>query len=73
MPMIGRSRLLRIWGGIMDMSMDGSPFIDKTNIKGLILMAAGAMADLKQLQQADYVTRIFWQPMNLTKLPPHSG
>ena len=35
MPMIGRSRLLRIWGGIMDMSMDGSPFIDKTHIKGL--------------------------------------
>jgi len=35
MPMIGRARLLRIWGGIMDMSMDGSPFIDKTHIKGL--------------------------------------
>jgi heterotetrameric sarcosine oxidase beta subunit len=35
MPMIGRSRLLRMWGGIMDMSMDGSPFIDKTQIDGL--------------------------------------
>jgi len=35
MPMIGRARLLRIWGGIMDMSMDGSPFIDKTHIDGL--------------------------------------
>ena len=35
MPMIGRARLLRMWGGIMDMSMDGSPFIDKTHIKGL--------------------------------------
>ena len=35
MPMIGRSRLLRVWGGIMDMSMDGSPFIDKTPINGL--------------------------------------
>jgi heterotetrameric sarcosine oxidase beta subunit len=35
MPMIGRSRLLRMWGGIMDMSMDGSPFIDKTKIDGL--------------------------------------
>ena len=30
MPMIGRARLLRMWGGLMDMSMDGSPFIDKT-------------------------------------------
>ena len=28
MPSIGRARLLRMWGGIMDMSMDGSPFID---------------------------------------------
>ena len=35
MPMIGRARLLRSWGGIMDMSMDGSPFIDKTDIGGL--------------------------------------
>ncbi len=35
MPMIGRARLLRMWGGVMDMSMDGSPFIDKTGIEGL--------------------------------------
>jgi sarcosine oxidase subunit beta len=35
MPMIGRARLLRTWGGIMDMSMDGSPFIDRTGIEGL--------------------------------------
>ncbi len=35
MPMIGRARLLRMWGGVMDMSMDGSPFIDKTGIDGL--------------------------------------
>ena len=35
MPMMGKSKLLRMWGGIMDMSMDGSPFIDKTKIDGL--------------------------------------
>lgn len=35
MPMIGRARLLRSWGGIMDMSMDGSPIIDRTDIDGL--------------------------------------
>ena len=35
MPAIGRVRLLRSWGGVMDMSMDGSPFIDKTPVKGL--------------------------------------
>lgn len=35
MPMIGRARLLRAWGGVMDMSMDGSPIIDRTSIDGL--------------------------------------
>lgn len=35
MPAIGRARLLRMWGGIMDMSMDGSPIIDRTHIDGL--------------------------------------
>ena len=29
--------MLRTWGGIMDMSMDGSPIIDKTHIQGLYL------------------------------------
>ncbi len=37
MPMIARARLLRSWGGIMDMSMDGSPIIDRTPIEGLYL------------------------------------
>ncbi|MEA2782796.1 MAG: methylglutamate dehydrogenase subunit [Rhodospirillaceae bacterium] len=37
MPVIGRLRLLRSWGGVMDMSMDGSPIIDKTPIDGLYL------------------------------------
>ncbi|MYF87786.1 MAG: sarcosine oxidase subunit beta family protein [Rhodospirillaceae bacterium] len=35
MPMIGRARILRIWGGLVDMSMDGSPFIDRTPVEGL--------------------------------------
>ncbi len=34
-PALGRVRMLRGWGGVMDMSMDGSPFIDKTHIEGL--------------------------------------
>lgn len=37
MPMIGRARLLRMWAGIMDMTMDGSPIIDRTPIEGLYL------------------------------------
>jgi sarcosine oxidase subunit beta len=35
MPMIGKAKMLRSWGGIMDMSSDGSPIIDKTPIEGL--------------------------------------
>ncbi len=37
MPMIGKARVLRSWGGIMDMTPDGSPIIDKTGIEGLYL------------------------------------
>ncbi len=37
MPMIGKAKVLRSWGGIMDMSPDGSPIIDKTHIDGLYL------------------------------------
>ena len=37
MPMIGKARVLRSWGGIMDMSPDGSPVIDRTAIDGLYL------------------------------------
>lgn len=37
MPMITKARVLRSWGGIMDMSFDGSPIIDKTHIDGLYL------------------------------------
>jgi sarcosine oxidase subunit beta len=34
-PNFGRARLLRSWGGIMDMSMDGAPIIDRTHVDGL--------------------------------------
>ncbi|GGH20621.1 sarcosine oxidase subunit beta [Cribrihabitans marinus] len=37
MPMIGKARVLRSWGGIMDMSPDGSPIIDKTHVDGLFV------------------------------------
>ena len=37
MPMIGKAKVLRSWGGIMDMTPDGSPIIDKTGIDGLYI------------------------------------
>jgi sarcosine oxidase subunit beta len=39
MPCLSRLRLLRHWAGVMDMSMDGSPFICKTPVDGLYLNA----------------------------------
>ncbi len=47
MPMIGRARILRNWGGIMDMSMDGSPIIDKTPIDQLYLNAGWCYGGFK--------------------------
>ncbi|MEP5761773.1 MAG: sarcosine oxidase subunit beta family protein [Litoreibacter sp.] len=37
MPAIGKARVLRSWGGIMDMTPDGSPIIDRTGIEGLYI------------------------------------
>jgi methylglutamate dehydrogenase subunit A len=47
MPMLGRTRMLRSWGGLMDMSMDGSPIIDKTPIDGLYLNAGWCYGGFK--------------------------
>ena len=47
MPAISKARLLRMWGGIMDMSMDGSPIIDKTHIKGLYMNAGWCYGGFK--------------------------
>ena len=47
MPMIGRVRILRSWGGVVDMSMDGSPIIDVTPIEGLYLNAGWCYGGFK--------------------------
>jgi heterotetrameric sarcosine oxidase beta subunit len=46
-PGLGRLRVLRHWGGVMDMSMDGSPIIDKTDIAGLYLNAGWCYGGFK--------------------------
>jgi methylglutamate dehydrogenase subunit A len=56
MPMIGRARLLRMWGGIMDMSMDGSPFIDRTSIPGLYLNAGWCYGGFKAVPAGGFAT-----------------
>jgi sarcosine oxidase subunit beta len=47
LPALGRVRLLRSWGGVMDMSMDGSPIIDSTPIEGLYLNAGWCYGGFK--------------------------
>lgn len=54
MPMIGRARLLRMWGGIMDMSMDGSPIIDKTHIDGLYFNGGWCYGGFKATPASGY-------------------
>ena len=49
MPIIGKARLLRTWGGIMDMSMDGSPIIDNTHINGLFINAGWCYGGFKAI------------------------
>ncbi len=46
-PGLGRIRVLRHWGGIMDMSMDGSPIIDRTPVDGLYLNAGWCYGGFK--------------------------
>ncbi|WP_170763618.1 sarcosine oxidase subunit beta family protein [Ruegeria lacuscaerulensis] len=53
-PALGRARLLRSWGGIMDMSMDGSPFIDKTHINGLYFNGGWCYGGFKATPASGY-------------------
>lgn len=46
-PGLGRVRMLRHWGGVMDMSMDGSPIIDTTPVDGLYLNAGWCYGGFK--------------------------
>ncbi|AHM05814.1 Sarcosine oxidase beta subunit [Roseibacterium elongatum DSM 19469] len=54
MPMIGRARLLRAWGGVMDMSMDGSPIIDRTDIDGLYFNGGWCYGGFKATPASGY-------------------
>ncbi|MCG8440470.1 MAG: FAD-dependent oxidoreductase, partial [Caulobacterales bacterium] len=40
-------KVLRHWGGVVDMSMDGSPIIDKTPVEGLYLNAGWCYGGFK--------------------------
>ena len=54
MPVIGRLRILRSWGGLLDMTMDGSPIIDTTHIEGLYLNAGWCYGGFKATPAAGW-------------------
>jgi len=54
MPMIGKAKVLRSWGGIMDMTPDGSPIIDKTPIDGLYIDAGWCYGGFKAVPGSGY-------------------
>ena len=56
MPFIGRARLLRMWGGLMDMSMDGSPFIDETPVQNLYFNGGWCYGGFKATPASGYCT-----------------
>ena len=54
MPALSRVRMLRSWGGVMDMSMDGSPIIDRTDIDGLFLNCGWCYGGFKATPASGY-------------------
>ena len=56
MPMIGKARVLRSWGGIMDMSPDASPIIDKTQTEGLYLNCGWCYGGFKAVPGSGFST-----------------
>lgn len=53
-PALARVRTLRSWGGIMDMSMDGSPIIDRTHLDNLYLNAGWCYGGFKATPASGY-------------------
>jgi len=56
LPGLARLRVLRQWGGVMDMSMDGSPIISKTPIEGLILNGGWCYGGFKAIPAGGFTT-----------------
>jgi sarcosine oxidase subunit beta len=54
MPGLGRLRVIRSWGGVVDMSMDGSPIIDRTSVEGLYLNAGWCYGGFKATPAAGW-------------------
>ena len=56
MPGLARLKVLRQWGGVMDMTMDGSPIISKTPFEGLILNGGWCYGGFKAIPAGGLTT-----------------
>jgi methylglutamate dehydrogenase subunit A len=54
-PQFSRLRILRTWGGIMDMTMDGSPIIGTTPVPGLFLNGGWCYGGFKATPASGWV------------------
>jgi methylglutamate dehydrogenase subunit A len=56
LPGLARVKVLRQWGGIMDMSMDGSPIISQTPVAGLVLNGGWCYGGFKAIPAGGMTT-----------------
>jgi heterotetrameric sarcosine oxidase beta subunit len=56
LPGLARLKVLRQWGGVMDMTMDGSPIISKTPVEGLILNGGWCYGGFKAIPAGGIAT-----------------
>jgi methylglutamate dehydrogenase subunit A len=56
LPALARVKVLRQWGGVMDMSMDGSPIISQTPLEGLILNGGWCYGGFKAIPAGGFTT-----------------
>ncbi len=56
LPGLARVKVLRQWGGVMDMTMDGSPIISKTPVEGLILNGGWCYGGFKAIPAGGFTT-----------------
>ena len=56
LPGLARLKILRQWGGLMDMSMDGSPVISQTPVDGLLLNGGWCYGGFKAIPAGGFTT-----------------
>ncbi|MBS0578593.1 MAG: sarcosine oxidase subunit beta family protein [Proteobacteria bacterium] len=73
LPGLARLQVLRQWGGIMDMSMDGSPIISRTPVAGLVLNGGWCYGGFKAIPAGGMTTAHLIATGNPHPLAAHLG